>query len=113
VKSLSDAAFFRAFDAVMDAANPGLKRKTWEFGGASWRRDRYSLSNSDYAFVIEIFTVLYSRRPSWKLLVCREHLWDEEDGVPVRTARWTRLLKGGRSDALAWFRKHETVAGPV
>lgn len=110
MKSLSDAAFFRAFDAMTDAANPGLRRKSWEFGGASWRRDRYSLSNPDYAFVIEIFTVLRSRRPGWKLLVFKEHLWDEDDGAAVRSVRWTRLLKGRRADVLAWLRKQDDEA---
>lgn len=111
MKNLSDASFFRVFDAMTDAANPSFKRKAWQFAGAAFRRDRYSLSNPDYAFVLEIFTVLHSQRPSWKLLVCKEHLWDEEDGAAVRTVRWTRLLKGRRSDAMAWFKKQEIAAG--
>lgn len=111
MKSLSDAAFFRVFDAITDAANPGFKRKSWEFDGAGWRRDRYSISSPDYALVVEIFTVFHPRRPKWKLLVCKEHLWDEDDGAAVRSARWTRLLQGRRADALAWFRRQKTAAG--
>jgi len=107
VKTLSDAAFFRVFDALTDARGPIAKPKSWALGGAQWRRDRYSISNPDYAFVIEVFTVLHARRPAWKLLVVKEHLWDGAGGAAVKTARWTRLLKGRRADAIAWFRQHE------
>lgn len=106
MKSLSDAGFFRAFEALADAGNPGLKRKSWEFCGARWRRDRYSISGPEYTVIIEAFTVRHASRPHWRLLVAKEHWWGDEQDT-IRSARWSRPTEGRRADILAWFRKQE------
>ncbi len=107
MKSLSDAAFFRTFDALVADGNAGLKRRNWTYGGASWRRDRYSVSVSDYSFVVDLFTVAHASRPAWKLLVAKEYWWGATDAERLRDARWTRPMAGRRADILAWFRDCE------
>lgn len=110
MKTLSDAAFFRVFDALAGAGNPGLKLKSWELAGANWRRDRYSIAGADYSFVIEIFTIRHDARPRWTLLVAREHWWGESRNDALRDVRWSRPTAGRRADIVAWFRKHERAA---
>lgn len=107
MKSLSDAVFFRVFDHLVDAANPGNKRKSWAFAGAEWRRDRYSISCADYSLVVEAFTVCHAGRGAWKLMIVKEHWWSEDQDSVIRNNRWARPLHGRRSDILAWFRKQE------
>ncbi|MFQ5562395.1 MAG: hypothetical protein ACE5FO_02385 [Parvularculaceae bacterium] len=106
MKSLADASFFRAFDALADAGNPGLKKNLWDFAGAQWRRDRYSLSGPEFTVVIEAFMIRHTSRPCWKLLVAKEHWWGEDREI-VKSVRWARPIAGIRADVLAWFRKLE------
>jgi len=106
VKSLSDAAFFRTFDALVAAGNAGLKKRTWSYAGADWRRDRYSVSVTDYSFVVELFAVRLTR-PKWTLLVAKEYWWGPTDRDILRDIRWSRPTEGRRADVLAWFRLQE------
>lgn len=110
MKSLSDAAFFRVFDALADAGNPGLKLKSWSFDGADWRRERYSIAGADYSLVVEVFTIHHSSRPRWKFIAVKEHWWGEEQDTAIRNARWARPVSGRRTDILEWFRKQERAA---
>lgn len=107
MKSLSDAAFFRVFDALADAGNPGLKLKSWDFAGAEWRRDRYSIAGADYSFVVEVFTIHHASRPRWTLIAAKEHWWGAEQEGAIRSARWARPTSGRRADILTWFREQE------
>lgn len=107
MKSLSDAAFFRVFDALADVGNPGLKLKSWSFAGAEWRRDRYSISGAAYSFVVEVFTIRHASRPPWTLIAAKEHWWGADQDGAVRSARWARPTSGRRVDILAWFRKQQ------
>jgi hypothetical protein len=110
VKSLSDAAFFRTFDALASGGNPGLGRMNWDYAGASWVRERISVSRSAYSFAQEIFTLSSAAQPKWSLLVVKEYWRRGNDAKAARIARWTALLSGRRSDALAWFRDQARAA---
>ncbi|MEX0645225.1 MAG: hypothetical protein WD076_07940, partial [Parvularculaceae bacterium] len=107
MKSLSDAAFFRTFDALVTAGNAGLKRRTWHYAGADWRRDRYSMSLTDYSFVVDVFAVSQSSRPKWTLLSAKEYWWGATEKEALRDVRWSRPTAGRRADVLAWFRTQE------
>lgn len=108
MKTLSDAAFFRVFDRLADCGNPGLKKKSWRFAGADWRRDRYSISGAEASFVIETFFIRHVSRPQWSLLVAKEHWWGGDEQTAVRSGRWARPIAGRRADILAWFKKQES-----
>ncbi|MEZ5921300.1 MAG: hypothetical protein R3C60_08095 [Parvularculaceae bacterium] len=104
MKSLSDAAFFRAFDALIDAGNPGLKKAAWSHAGARFERERLSLSNPRYSATLDLVTVSKS---GWSLLVSKEFWRSGDDRDLIRNARWTKPLKGKRADILAWFKAEE------
>lgn len=107
MKSLSDAAFFRVFDALLGAGNPGLKRASWDFASVHWERERLSASRAAYSHVHEIFMLVHAGRPKWTLMVVKEYWWGAKEGEVLRSVRWTRPMNGRRADILAWFRNQE------
>lgn len=107
MKSLSDAAFFRVFDALASAGNPGLKRASWDFAAVHWEKERLSLARTAYSIVQEIFTLTHQGRPKWMLLVVKDYWWDVEAGTLIRNIRWSRPMSGRRADIFAWFREQE------
>lgn len=107
MKSLSDAAFFRAFDALVGEGNPHLRKTSWEHAGVNWRRDRFSCLRDGYSFTIETFMLAHRHRPRWTLLVAKEFWWGEGEHKALRSARWARPTEGRHADAMAWFRARE------
>ncbi len=111
MKSFSDASFFRVFELMVAASNPGLKMSHWTIDNVSVERDRHSFSGRTYGFAIEVFTLSRSDRRSWRLIVTnwrlivtKEYWWNGSQDRPLRTVRWGRVTSGSRTEALAWFR---------
>ena len=111
MKSLSDAAFFRAFDALASAGDPGLKRVIFDFASVHWERERISVARASYSIVQEIFTLTHGARPKWTLLVVKEYWWGAAEGNALRSVRWSRPMSGRRADILAWFREQDRSIG--
>jgi hypothetical protein len=107
MKSLADAAFFRAFDGLASAGNAGLKRATWSFAGADWQRARHSFSCADYSFAVEVFAVTRAGRPAWRLIVVKEHWWAGPEREAVKRVQWARPAEGEAAAILAWLRDWE------
>ena len=107
MKTLSDAAFFRKFDLLLDAGNPGLKLQSWTFADTNWRRERHSFTGGEYSFVVEVFTILHETRPKWKLIVTKEYWWGADKTDVLKNQRWSRPAQGRRADMLAWFKKQD------
>jgi hypothetical protein len=105
MKALTDASFFRAFDGLVSAGNPGLKRASWSHAGASWRRERHSFSGVDHSFAVEVFTVAAANRGRWTLLVVREHWWLSGANDAVKSLQWARPTSGAAAEILAWLRE--------
>lgn len=109
MKALTDASFLRAFDALVSAGNPGLKRASWNHADAAWQRERHSFSGADHSFAVEVFTVVPAGRTQWKLLVVREHWWMGGDSDAVKSVQWARAASGRTADILAWVRERERL----
>ncbi|MFZ5617192.1 MAG: hypothetical protein ACOZAA_07725 [Pseudomonadota bacterium] len=111
MKGLSDAAFFRVFDALVGAGNPGLRRARWDFSSIHWERERISASRPSYSYVHETFLLSCAERPKWTLMVVKEYWWGAMEGEPLKSARWARPTNGRRADILTWFRGQERIIG--
>ena len=107
MKSLATPSFFRTFDLLVGASNPGLKLTHWTYDGVEWVRDRYSVTGRNHGFVIEIITLTRSGRRGWCLLVAKEHWWAGSRIEAIKSTQWSRAVNGQRKDILEWFRKHE------
>jgi hypothetical protein len=111
MRQLNDARFFNIWGQLLSKTNPGLKRSIWQGGGAEWKRERLSLSGTNYSFQVETHLVRSTARPPWELLVVNETWWDENRAAVIRSARWSRLCAGRRADVLAWLREQEKGLG--
>jgi len=107
MKSFADLSFFRAFDLLLDRANPGLKRSRWTYDGVEFERERISASGPKYGLAVEIYTLNRVPRPSWSLLVAKEYWWAGEDAKAMRSFRWARPTGGKRIEILKWLRAQE------
>ena len=107
MKSLATPSFFRTFDLLLSAGNPGLKLTHWIYDEVEWVRDRYSVTGRNHGFVIEIITLTRPGRRGWCLLVTKEHWWAGERIEAIKSAQWSRPVSGQRKDIIEWFRKQE------
>jgi hypothetical protein len=107
MKTFASPSFFRTFDLLMDAANPGTKLMQWSYDGVEWVRDRYSVTGRNHAFAIEIISLTRPGRHGWGLIVTREHWWAGAGADAIRTGRWARPVSGRRKDIIEWFRKQQ------
>lgn len=107
MKNLATPSFFRTFDLLLGASNPGLKLTQWSYDGVDWVRDRYSVTGRNHGFIIEINTLTRPGRRGWCLLVTKEHWWAGTRAESVKSTQWSRPVSGQRKDILEWFRKHE------
>jgi hypothetical protein len=107
MKHFASPSFYRTFDLLLGAANPGLKLTQWSHDGVDWARDRYSISGRNHGFVIEVISLTRPGRNGWSMMVTKEHWWAGEATEAVKSGRWARPMSGRRKDIMEWFRKHE------
>ena len=97
MKNLASPSFFRTFELLLAAGNPGSKLSLWNYDGVEWARDRYSVTGRSPG------------RRGWCLMVAKEHWWAGARPEAIKTAQWARPLSGQRKDIIEWFRKHEAA----
>jgi len=107
MRSLTRPSFFRMFDLLLAATNPGLRHTRWAHDRAQFDRERYSFTNARHGLTIEIITVSCSGRRGWSLMVTKEYWWIGVDGKPFKSTRWARPLSGPRADLMAWLQAQE------
>ncbi|MEJ2434353.1 MAG: hypothetical protein P8Y53_14770, partial [Pseudolabrys sp.] len=69
MKTLASPSFFRTFDLLLDAGNPGAKLTHWNYDGVEWVRDRYSVTGPSHGFIIDIISLTQPGRRGWSLMV--------------------------------------------
>ena len=105
MRSFSTNSFFRQFELVVGAGNPGLKLNRWTFDDVQFQRQRHSFTSSDVCFAIEVFSIARPGRRGWRLLVAKEYWWSGSHEVAIKTAQWGRAVQGNRREVFAWFRE--------
>lgn len=109
MKNLAQPSFFRVFDVLLGAANPGLKLTSWNHNGATWERERHSFNGATHGQSIEIVTVSRSGKRGWRVMVVKEYWWAGQESRAIKSLRWAKAINGQSSDILAWFRGQEAV----
>jgi hypothetical protein len=109
MKTLASASFFRTFDLLLAAGNPGLKLSHWNQDGVAWERERHSFNTRAYGFALEIATLTHSGRQGWSLIVVKEFWWTGDRDKGVRSTHWAHLLSGRRDAAIGWMREQEKM----
>jgi hypothetical protein len=107
MKSLQRPSFFRMFDLLLSATNPGFKTSRWIHDGVEFERERHSFSSPKHGLTIEIITLTHGGRRGWSLMVTKEYWWMGVESKPFKNLRWARPLGGQRSDLFAWLRAQE------
>lgn len=107
MKSLAQPSFFRVFDLLLGATNPGLKLPSWTHDGVAWERERHSFSGSSHGQTIEIVTLTRPGRRGWSIMIVKEYWWVGKESKAVKALRWAKPIEGQRSDILNWFRAQE------
>jgi hypothetical protein len=107
MKSLQRPSFFRMFDLLLSATNPGFKLPRWKHDGVEFERERHSFSSPRHGLTIEIITLTRSGRRGWSLMVTKEYWWVGTESKAFKNLRWARPLGGQRSDLFAWLRAQE------
>ena len=107
MKGLASPSFFRTFDLLVAAANPGLKLSHWSQDGVVWERERHSFNGRTHGFAVEVATLIRAGRQGWTLIVVKEFWWVGNQGKDLRSSRWAQLLSGRRDDAIGWMREQE------
>ncbi|MEJ2435018.1 MAG: hypothetical protein P8Y53_18355 [Pseudolabrys sp.] len=103
MKTLASPSFFRTFDLLFDAGNPGAKLTHWNYDGVEWVRYRYSVTGPSHGFTIDIISLTQPGRRGWSLMVAKEHWW--AGGEAIKNAQWSRPVSGQRRDIIDWFRR--------
>jgi hypothetical protein len=96
MKSLAHPSFFRVFDLLVGATNPGLKLSSWTLDGIAWERERHSFTGPTHGQAIEIFTVTRSGRRGWSLMIVKEYWWVGKESKAVKAVRWAKPIRRGR-----------------
>lgn len=109
MKNLARPSFFRMFDLLLSATNPGLNVSRWTHDGAEFERERHSFTSPRYSLTVEIFTVTRSGRKGWSLMVAKEYWWAGPKSEPFKNARWARAMHGQRGDLFTWLRAQEVA----
>jgi hypothetical protein len=107
MKSLARPSFFRVFDLLQGATNPGLKQSSWTHDGIMWERERHSFTGPKHGQTIEIVTVTRPGKRGWSVMIVKEYWWVGKESKPVKAARWAKPIEGQRSDIMNWFRAQE------
>jgi hypothetical protein len=109
MKSLAQPSFFRVFDLLLGASNPGLKLSSWNHDGVAWERERHSFSGATHGQSIEIVTVSRVGRRGWRLMVVKEYWWVGKESRAIKAVKWAKPIDGQRNEILDWFRDQEAV----
>jgi hypothetical protein len=109
MKSFASPSFFRLFDLLLSATNPGLKLTCWAYDGVAFERERHSFTGPKHAVTIEIFTLTRAGRRGWSLMVTKEYWWAGAESRAFKNLRWARPLSGQRGDLLNWLRTQEAA----
>jgi hypothetical protein len=109
MKTLAHPSFFRVFDLLLGATNPGLKLASWTHDGVSWERERHSFSGSKHGLTIEIVTLTRTGKRGWSVMIVKEYWWAGNESEPLKSLRWAKAVAGQRNDILDWFRTQETL----
>jgi hypothetical protein len=112
MKNFASPSFFRLFDLMLGAGNPGPNASNWNYGGVEWVRDRYNITGKQHGLVIEIFTLTRVGRRSWSLMVVKEHWWAGAENDAIKSTRWARPTGGRRNDIMEWLRQQELLFDP-
>jgi|SRR5580704_1495680 hypothetical protein len=107
MKSLAHPSFFRVFDLLVGATNPGLKLSSWTRDDIAWERERHSFTGPTHGQAIEVFTATRSGRHGWSLMIVKEYWWVGKESKAVKAVRWAKPIDGRRSDIMDWFRDQE------
>lgn len=107
MRNLASPSFFRVFDMVVGASNPGAKRPRWTFDGVDCEHERHSFSGPKHGITLEIFTLTHSGRRGWCLMVVKEYWWGGEEAKVLKMTHWAKPISGQRTDILGWMRAHE------
>ena len=107
MKTLSGASFFRLFDMLTAASNPGLKADRWAVEDVCFERERHSFSGRTHCFAIDVFMLSRAGRSGWTLMVAKEFWWDGDHKRAIRMQGWSRPIDGRRRDIMVWLRDKE------
>jgi hypothetical protein len=84
MKSLARPSFFRMFDLLVSAVNPGLKLTRWTHDGVNFERERHSFTGPRHSVTIDIFTLTRGGCHGWSLMVTKEYWWAGAEGSRIR-----------------------------
>jgi hypothetical protein len=109
MRNLAQPSFFRVFDLLLSATNPGRKRTRWSHDGVDFEYERHSFTGSKHGLTIEIFTLTRAGQCGWSLIVTKEYWWAGPESKALKNLRWARALSGRRADVLNWMRAQEAA----
>jgi hypothetical protein len=109
MKSFAQPSFFRVFDLLLGAANPGLKLTSWSHDGVAWERERHSFHGAAHGQSIEIVIVTRIGKRGWRLMVVKEYWWAGQEGRAIKSVKWAKAIDGQRTEILNWFRAQEAL----
>jgi hypothetical protein len=109
MKSLAQPSFFRTFDLLLGATNPGLKHSSWTRDGVAWERERHSFTGPKHGLSIEIVTLTRPGRRGWSIMIVKEYWWVGKESKAVKSTRWAKPIEGRREDIMHWFRAQESA----
>jgi hypothetical protein len=107
MKSCSQPSFFRVFDLLLGAGNPGLKLSSWARDSVGWERERHSFAGANHGQTIEIVTVTRPGKRGWSIMVVKEYWWGGKENKPLKMLRWAKPISGQRAHIIEWFRDQE------
>ena len=111
MKSFASPSFFRVFDMLLSATNPGLKQRRWIIDGVECEHERYSFNGPRHGFAIEIFSLTRQGKRGWSLMVVKEFWYAGKDYDAARMPHWAKLTAGQREDVFGWFKAQEHALG--
>ena len=109
MKSFASPSFFRAFELLLSATNPGMKQSHWTIDGVDCEYDRHSFNGPRYGFAVEIFSLALPGKRGWSLMVVKEFWYAGKVKDAGRMPHWAKLTGGQRADVFSWFRNQEVT----
>ena len=107
MSNLNSAAFFRLWEEVHAASNPGRRLDRWETAGVTWTRDRHSYYGASHAMQLEVHRMSFAGTGGmgWEVLVVTERWWEPTSQKVIRNTSWSRLLRGQARSVFAWLKR--------
>lgn len=109
MKNLWDSRFFNVWNLLLSKTDPGPHTERWSVEAVDWSRERHGFWCADHAFRVEVHRLTCAGHSPWSLMVVSEYWWDETRKDPIRLQRWSRITRGRTADAIAWFRRQESL----